>query len=137
MAPMTAVWILALPLMDTVVVMIRRIRAGHNSPFAADRQHLHHLALSCGLSDGRATALLLIAAFMTGAAGVAAHWLGVPEYLQFYAFLALFGLYYRATTHLWDRQQSAAPPRTGERRRAPHSEAVVMPTAFHQVNPRD
>ncbi len=136
MTPMTAVWILALPLMDTVAVMVRRIRAGH-SPFAADHQHLHHLLLSRGLSDGRATALLLVAAFMTGATGVAAYWLKTPAYLQFYVFAALFGLYYRVTTRLWERQQSAAPPRMGERRGVPHSEAVVTPAAFRQVNPRD
>jgi len=41
MSPMTAVWLLALPLMDTVGVMIRRIRTGR-SPFTADRQHLHY-----------------------------------------------------------------------------------------------
>ena len=108
MTPMTAVWLLALPLMDTVAVMIRRIRLGHN-PFAADRRHLHHLLLSCGLADGRATALLLTMALMSGAVGVAAHGLGVPEYLQFYAFLILFGLYYGLTARLWRRQRSTPP----------------------------
>jgi len=118
MTPMTAVWILALPLMDTVAVMIRRIRLGHN-PFAADRRHLHHLLLSCGLSDGRATALLLAMALMNGAAGVAAHWLEAPECVQFYAFLVLFGGYYLMTARLWERQRSTAPPGAVERRGAP------------------
>ena len=132
MVPMTAVWLLALPLMDTVAVMIRRIRNGR-SPFAADRQHLHHLLLGRGLTDGQATALLLAMALMTGAAGVAAHRLGVPESLQFYAFLALFGLYYRVTARLWKHQRLVAPPAgTAERRGAPHSKAVLARTAFRQ-----
>ncbi|MDS4022179.1 MAG: MraY family glycosyltransferase [Candidatus Competibacter sp.] len=100
MAPMTAVWILALPLMDTVAVMIRRIRAGQ-SPFAADRQHLHHLLLGRGLSDGRVTAIMLVIASLSGAVGVFAWWLGVPEYVQFYVFLGIFLLYYRTTTGIW------------------------------------
>ena len=137
MSPMTAVWLLALPLMDTVGVMIRRIRTGR-SPFAADCQHLHHLLLSCGLSDGRATALLLAMALMSGAAGVVAHWLNVPAHPQFYAFLALFGLYYRVTSRLWEHQRSAAPPGTVERRRTPHSKSVVTPVpAFHQESVQD
>ena len=138
MTPMTAVWLLALPLMDTVAVMIRRIHTGH-SPFAADRRHLHHLALSCGLSDGRATAFLLIAAFMTGAAGVAAHKLDVPDYLQFYAFLGLFGPYYLVTARFWESHlRNVPPPGTAERRVVSHSKSdMVLVTAFRQESVQD
>jgi UDP-GlcNAc:undecaprenyl-phosphate GlcNAc-1-phosphate transferase len=97
MAPMTAVWILALPLMDTIAVMFRRIRAGR-SPFAADRQHLHHLLLGYGLSEGQVTIWLLGGAFVTGGLGVLANELDVPDYWQFYIFAAVFLLYYRLTT---------------------------------------
>ncbi len=107
MAPVTAIWIVALPLMDTVAVMTRRIRAGH-SPFAADRQHLHHLLLGLGLTDGRVSAILLVAAALAATGGVLAWWLDVPESWQFYTFLAAFTLYYRLTTRLWTRQQAAA-----------------------------
>ncbi len=107
MAPVTAIWIVALPLMDAVAVMIRRIRAGR-SPFAADRQHLHHLLLDLGLATGRVCAILLAAATLAAAGGVLAWWLGVPEHWRFYAFLAAFALYYRLTTRLWTRRQAAA-----------------------------
>jgi UDP-GlcNAc:undecaprenyl-phosphate GlcNAc-1-phosphate transferase len=133
MTPMTAVWLLALPLMDTISVMIRRIRVGHN-PLVADRRHLHHLLLSGGLSDGQATALLLIAALLTGGVGVAAHELGVPEYLQFYAFLALFGLYQGLTTHFWKRYPQPVAPLAGttatEQRTDPLAKSVVTPAGF-------
>lgn len=105
MAPMTAVWILALPLLDTVAVMARRIRAGRN-PCAADRQHLHHLLLGYGWSDGQVTAILLAAATATGALGVAAWWLRVPEPLQFYAFLGVFLMYYGGTARIWARRRA-------------------------------
>ena len=134
MTPMTAVWLLALPLMDTIAVMIRRIRIGHH-PFAADRRHAHHLLLGCGLTDGRAAALLLIAALSIGAVGVAAHGLGVPEYLQFYAFLALFWLYYGLTSRLWKRLEhpvASAKTQTVERRGAPSSASAVASSALCQ-----
>ena len=97
--PITAVWILALPLMDTVGVMIRRLMAGH-SPFAADRQHLHFLLLGYGLSDARGVAILLLIAFGLGGLGVLAQWFGVPEYLRFYAFVVVFLLYFAMTTKM-------------------------------------
>ena len=107
MAPVTAIWIVALPLMDTVAVMARRIHAGR-SPFAADRQHFHHLLLGLGLTDGRVCAILLAAATLAATGGVLAWRLKVPEHWQFYTFLAMFALYYRLTTRLWTKQQKAA-----------------------------
>lgn len=100
MAPITAAWILAVPLLDTVTLMIRRCRAGH-SPFSADRYHLHHLLQAFGWSDGQVTAMLLIGAFTTGWVGAIAWWWEVPDYVQFYAFVALFLLYYQVTGRIW------------------------------------
>lgn len=133
MTPMTAVWLLALPLMDTVAVTIRRIRGGY-SPFVADRQHLHHLLLNRGLSDGRVTAILLSVALMVGGIGVSAHCLGVPEYLQFYAFVALFGLYYRLTTYLWQGRLQNIAPRDGaaaKRLEAHCAQSALTPAVLH------
>ena len=102
MTPMTAVWILAVPLLDTITVMIRRLGAGQN-PFNADRQHLHHLLLHRGYSDGQVTALLLVGALISGAVGMAAYRLQVPEFVQLYSFIALFLVYRQVTTRAWRR----------------------------------
>jgi len=118
MAPITAVWLLALPLMDTVAVMVRRIMAGRN-PFAADRQHLHHLLLARGLTDGRVTALILALTFVTGGLGVLANGLEVPHYVQFYSFGAAFLVYFRLTTAILRRRPAAPPGADLERRRPP------------------
>lgn len=99
MEPITAVWILALPLMDTISVMVRRLQTGQ-SPFAADRQHLHHLLLGFGFQDGQAVAVVLIASFVFGGFGVAAHWLGISHHSQFYAFVVLFLLYFQITKRI-------------------------------------
>jgi UDP-GlcNAc:undecaprenyl-phosphate GlcNAc-1-phosphate transferase len=104
MDPITAVWIVALPLMDTIAVMIRRMIAGH-SPFAADHKHLHHLLLGFGLSAGRVSALLLTLAFVLGGLGVLYQWLGVPEHLRFYAFVCMAVLYYFSTAWMQKKNQ--------------------------------
>jgi len=46
-APVTALWLYAVPLFDTVSVMVRRIWL-KRSPFKADRGHLHHLLVDAG-----------------------------------------------------------------------------------------
>ncbi|MCE7627551.1 UDP-N-acetylglucosamine--undecaprenyl-phosphate N-acetylglucosaminephosphotransferase, partial [Vibrio fluvialis] len=50
MRPVTALWLIALPLMDMTAIMIRRIRRG-DSPFKPDREHLHHICQRLGLSS--------------------------------------------------------------------------------------
>ena len=51
-APVTAIWLFALPLMDTTYVMVRRGRLGEPI-FGSDRRHLHHLFLRSGFTYGR------------------------------------------------------------------------------------
>jgi UDP-GlcNAc:undecaprenyl-phosphate GlcNAc-1-phosphate transferase len=92
LAPMTAVWILAVPILDTVSLLVRRSLRGRN-PFSADRDHLHHLLLELGLSGGQVAALLAVLALATGAAALAAQAWRVPEHLMFFLFLACLGAY--------------------------------------------
>jgi len=49
--------LLGLPIMDTLAVMWTRVRAGR-SPFAADRNHLHHRLLALGLAHREAVLLI-------------------------------------------------------------------------------
>jgi UDP-GlcNAc:undecaprenyl-phosphate/decaprenyl-phosphate GlcNAc-1-phosphate transferase len=49
--------LLGLPIMDTLAVMLTRIRAGR-SPFAADRTHLHHRLLALGFAHREAVLLI-------------------------------------------------------------------------------
>ncbi len=52
---------LGLPVVDTMMVMARRIREGR-SPFSADRNHLHHKLLGLGFDHHEAVATHLFAA---------------------------------------------------------------------------
>ena len=49
--------VLAVPLVDLLLAVIRRTRAGRN-PFAPDKQHLHHRLLEMGHSQRRAVLLM-------------------------------------------------------------------------------
>ena len=87
LAPITAVWILALPIGDTVTLLVRRGLRGSN-PFHADRRHLHHILLALGLTSGQAVATLAAASLLLGVLGLAAEAAGVPQYAMFYAYVA-------------------------------------------------
>ncbi|MCE2573601.1 UDP-N-acetylglucosamine--undecaprenyl-phosphate N-acetylglucosaminephosphotransferase [Motilimonas eburnea] len=98
--PVTALWLIALPLMDMVCIMIRRIRKGH-SPFKPDREHLHHICQRLGLS--REMSLLVICGLASVMAGIGvwSDYNQVNESLMFVAFLATFGVYFAVISHIW------------------------------------
>ncbi len=91
-APVTAIWLLAVPLADTLVCTGRRLLNG-TSPFKADRKHLHHILIDLGLPVGRAVALIHGCAFLLGGIGVAGWFWGVAEHVMFYAAMAIFAAY--------------------------------------------
>ncbi|MCX7140591.1 MAG: MraY family glycosyltransferase [Proteobacteria bacterium] len=91
-APVTAIWLVAIPISDTIVCMTRRLLKGHN-PFRADRTHLHHILIDLGVPVGGAVALIHLIAFVLAAAGVAGWALNVKEHVMFYTAMAVFALY--------------------------------------------
>jgi len=99
-SPVVALWLFAVPLMDTVGVMIRRIWLGR-SPFSADRGHLHHLLIDAGFRMRHAVLVIAALQLVLGAAGLTAHYLGVPDYLSFAAFLVLFVIYAYFISRPW------------------------------------
>jgi UDP-GlcNAc:undecaprenyl-phosphate GlcNAc-1-phosphate transferase len=51
--------LLGLPIIDTITVMLTRIRAGR-SPFSADRNHLHHRLLTLGFAHREAVVIIYL-----------------------------------------------------------------------------
>ncbi len=100
MTPITAVWILGIPLMDTTSLMIRRVIKGR-SPFAADREHLHHIVQRAGFTPGQTVVIVYALTLLLAAIGVAGWWLGLPEYVMFYAFMTLSVFYLYGMLHAW------------------------------------
>ena len=54
----SVLWCAALPILDTIGVMLRRLRNGQ-SPFQPDRRHLHHLLMNKGMSSRVALSWLI------------------------------------------------------------------------------
>lgn len=96
----TALWIIAIPLMDMAAIMIRRKRKGL-SPFDADRDHLHHIVVRAGGTDRQALIIISCAAIFLSAIGIAGEIWQVPEWIMFGLFLLLFIAYYTAYSHIW------------------------------------
>lgn len=86
-APITAVWIIGLPIADTVTILIRRALRG-KSPFAGDREHLHHILMALGLSTGHTLLAITAATLALVIVGLGAQYAGVREYVMFYAYIA-------------------------------------------------
>jgi UDP-GlcNAc:undecaprenyl-phosphate GlcNAc-1-phosphate transferase len=59
MEPVSVLWCVALPVIDTFTVIIKRLRAGR-SPFHPDRSHFHHILQDLGLSP-RQTLMAMVA----------------------------------------------------------------------------
>ncbi|MGQ0578869.1 MAG: MraY family glycosyltransferase [Betaproteobacteria bacterium] len=87
--PISAVWVLGVPIIDTVYLMVRRIFMGQN-PFAPDRRHVHHTLIFMGLSETHTLWLLLGVSTIFGAIGFSGWYYRVPEYILTYGFLGTF-----------------------------------------------
>lgn len=100
MAPITALWLVALPLIDTLTIMARRVAKGR-SPFAADREHFHHVLLAAGFSPKTTLGIMLSLAAAAAGIGLAGHFLQVPDFLMFWGFLVCLGGYHLLITRAW------------------------------------
>ena len=98
--PITAVWFLAVPILDMGLVTGRRIARGR-SPLKAGRDHIHHALLHAGFSPAATVRILLLASLLLGSVGFVAWRMGVPDWVMFYAFLGLFALYYGLSRRAW------------------------------------
>lgn len=90
--PISALWIVAVPVMDTLYLLLRRVCRG-NSPFAPDRRHIHHTLLVMGLREGWAVFVVLLLSGALGAIGVLGWYFRMPEPVLGYGFLCMFAAY--------------------------------------------
>jgi UDP-GlcNAc:undecaprenyl-phosphate GlcNAc-1-phosphate transferase len=100
--PMTAVWLFAVPLLDTITVMWRRLRDG-KSPLDADQHHFHHAFLRAGFSTRQTWLTITGFAILMAVVGLAFELSAVPEYLSFWCFLVVaiaFKTYIRRSWYL-------------------------------------
>lgn len=93
LAPVSALWLLALPLFDAVAVLLIRPLRG-KSPFKADRIHYHHLLKDMGLSINQVLLVVLLLQSLLILIGLSFSWFNIAENIQFVLFLFLFLTYF-------------------------------------------
>jgi UDP-GlcNAc:undecaprenyl-phosphate/decaprenyl-phosphate GlcNAc-1-phosphate transferase len=91
-APVTALWLAAIPLIDTLSAMGRRLLK-RTSPFTADRSHIHHLLTRILGSPREALILILSVAVTLATVGVLGQMYQVQSPIMFYAGIAVFAAY--------------------------------------------
>lgn len=99
LSPIAIAWVLALPVIDTIRLMIQRVSRGC-SPFVGDREHLHHILLRMNLTHGQTSWLLVGVNACLGGIGVIGHHFGVPDFWLTLGFVGVFLLHYRWTTYV-------------------------------------
>ncbi len=98
--PVTALWLIAVPLMDMAAIMIRRIRRG-DSPFKPDREHLHHICQRLGLNSWQTLGAICTVGAVYAGFGIYAEVIDIPEYVMFYLFIASFAVYTLLLSRIW------------------------------------
>ncbi|USD41344.1 UDP-N-acetylglucosamine--undecaprenyl-phosphate N-acetylglucosaminephosphotransferase [Vibrio sp. SCSIO 43135] len=92
MRPVTALWIIAIPLMDMALVMIKRVLK-KQSPLKADRTHIHHVLMLAGNSPRKTLFIVTALACALASIGLIAEVNQVEESKMFAAFLQVFVVY--------------------------------------------
>jgi UDP-GlcNAc:undecaprenyl-phosphate GlcNAc-1-phosphate transferase len=85
--PVTALWLVTVPLMDMLATMLRRFRRGHKL-MEADRSHLHHTLMDRGLGARQTLVVLVAYAAVCAFIGLALE--NLPESLSLLVFFLLF-----------------------------------------------
>ena len=98
--PVTALWLIAIPLMDMTAIMMRRIRRGH-SPFKPDREHLHHICQRLGLSSRQTLVAICSLAALFAAFGIYGESRQFSEAFMFYSFMLCFTFYAVVLSYIW------------------------------------
>ena len=130
-SPGLVLWCVALPVFDTLTVMFRRMHRGE-SPFTADRGHIHHLLTDAGMKPRDALLCLMGFAAILPVLGYIIH-RSAGALANALAFAALLVIYAAFTAYLARRREKSllASPKASEplvRLRA----LARKPTRIHQ-----
>lgn len=93
-APVTALWLVAVPFIDAMNVMISRVLRGLK-PLRAGRDHIHHKLLDQGLSQISIYIIIILIALILAFVGLSLnnHFFE-KQYISFYAFIITWIAYY-------------------------------------------
>lgn len=102
--PVLALWLLPVPVMDCLVLIVRRLKE-RRSPFAAGHDHIHHIMQDAGFGPTRAALWLTVFSLSCGLVIGQAMRLDVPNLLLLLLFVLLCVGWYLLTS---DRDEAVA-----------------------------
>lgn len=91
--PIAALLILAVPVVDTLTVITKRLIKGKN-PFSPDTRHFHHMLMKHGLSARGAVICILLLSLFFAVIAVGGSIFMVSEYILFIIFSVYFASYF-------------------------------------------
>jgi UDP-GlcNAc:undecaprenyl-phosphate GlcNAc-1-phosphate transferase len=110
-SPVAVLWFLAVPVYDTMGVIVRRLLHGR-SPFHADARHLHHLFVGAGFSVTATIAILCGMALAGVAVGLCVTWWMVPDWQIMIAYLIGWVIYLAIVQRAWNERRFLGRPVT-------------------------
>lgn len=95
-SPVLALWLAPVPVMDCLVLIVRRLRQGR-SPFSADHDHVHHIMRDAGFGPAGTAIGLSVFTLLAGLLmGQCMRW-NLPEPLLMAAYLAAMAFWFLLT----------------------------------------
>ena len=91
-APVTALWLFAMPLIEMVTAVLRRLTSG-KSPFKPDLFHSHHLLIRLGFGEKTTLLVIILFSLLMAVIGILGELYGVAEWVMFVGFLLVFGIH--------------------------------------------
>ena len=97
--PSMALWIVAVPVTDTLALSVRRMLL-RRSPFSPDRKHLHHICLRLGLSPRQSLVMICTLSLIIYLIGISVYLL-FDEIVSIVLFFAMIFLYFIIIKKIW------------------------------------
>ncbi|MBC8524203.1 MAG: undecaprenyl/decaprenyl-phosphate alpha-N-acetylglucosaminyl 1-phosphate transferase [Chlorobium phaeobacteroides] len=98
-SPAAALLVLALPITDTITVMVKRVLKGQ-SPFHPDKTHLHHVIKAMGFNHRKVVVLIIGLTTVSSSIAVVGTLMNIPDYFFFVTYLFCFTVYFVASYKL-------------------------------------
>ncbi len=103
--PISILYLTAIPILDTIIVFVRRIRRG-KSPFEADKSHIHHILLNFFKNNvSRTVSYLMLVQILFTLAGISNFINASDGAVGLVVFFIILWISYMTFTGIYTRQQ--------------------------------
>lgn len=100
-SPVLLLWIFMVPIVDLVSVTLRRVFIKRVSPFAADREHIHHLLKGLGLRDSHVSLSIMFLGLVGNGLALCFYYYPISNNVIFLLFVVVFLFYFSFAQRFW------------------------------------